>query len=101
MMVFQPSKLPVVILILPFILLFAAFYTTWGLFDMVRVRYITKKPNATLHRQLGGAVSLSAVLLVILQSLGQLTLRDVLTVVAIVLLGYAYVARNKAVLSKK
>jgi len=95
MMLFQPSNLPVVVLIVPFVLLFAAFYSLWNLLGLLRAKYFTQKGAiARPHRRLGLAICLSATLLLVLQSLGQLTLRDVLTVVAIIILGYLYVARS-------
>lgn len=96
MMLFQPDKLPVVVLIVPFVLLFMAFYSSWQLLYGFRGRYRAKKglpPKPRKH--LGLAVCLSATLLLVLQSLGQLTLKDVLTVVAIVVLGYVYLARSR------
>lgn len=93
MALFQPSKLPVVLLIVPFVLLFAAFYTLWNLLNLLRVRYFARQTWQP-SRRLGVAVCLTGVLLMVLQSLGQLTLRDVLTILALLLLGYAYVARN-------
>jgi hypothetical protein len=95
MMVSQPSKLPVVVLIVPFVLLLGAFYSLWTLISLIRRRYLSRKGDeARPHRRLGLAVSLSATLLLVLQSLGQLTLRDVLTVAAIIILGYLYVSRS-------
>ena len=93
MAVFQPAKLPVVGLIVPFVLLFWAFYGVWNLLNLLRTRYFARQTWQP-SRRLGLAVCLTAVFLIVLQSLGQLTVRDVLTVLAILLLGYAYVARN-------
>jgi hypothetical protein len=94
MMFLQPSKLPVVVLIVPFLLLFAVFYTTWNLLHAVWWRFFAQQPQKRPSRRLGLAVCVSAVLLMVLQSLGQLSLRDVVTVVAIVTLGYIYLARS-------
>jgi hypothetical protein len=95
MMIFQPQKLPVVILIVPFVLLFWALYTLWQLFFAMRIRFTAKETGPSTGR-LGVAICMTTVFLIILQSLGQLTVRDVLTILAIVLIGYAYVARNLA-----
>ena len=100
MALFQPSKLPVVVLILPFLLLFSAFYSLWNLLNLLRIRYFSKQTWQP-SRRLGLTVCLSGVLLIVLQSLGQLTLRDVVTVLAIVVLGYGYVARNLARVPKR
>jgi len=85
-----PNKLPVVFLIIPFVLIFAATYTLWNLIQQARIRYLVRgRP----HRRLGVVVCTCIVLLLVLQSLGQLTLRDVITLAAIVFLGYVYVGR--------
>lgn len=94
MVVCQPSQLPVIVLIVPFVLLFTGLFSLWGLLQMLYERFITKKQGRR-HRRLGAMVCGSAVLLVILQSLGQLTLRDAGTVAAIAVIGYLYVARNR------
>jgi hypothetical protein len=85
-----PDKLPVVILIVPFVLLFMGCYGLWGILQDVRVRYFSGSRSS---RRLGVAVCLSVVLLIVLQSVGQLALRDVITVAAIVVIGYLYVGR--------
>jgi hypothetical protein len=87
----QPDKLPVVLLILPFVLLFIALYSLWTLAQQVRVRLLI---NGKPHRHLGAVVCASVVLLIVLQSLGQLTLRDVLTIAGIVVIGYLYLGRT-------
>jgi hypothetical protein len=85
-----PNELPVVALIVPFVLLFAAAYSSWSLIQQTRIRYLAR---GKAHKRLGLVVSVCAVLLLVLQSLGQLTLRDVITVAAIVFLGYVYMGR--------
>lgn len=85
-----PDKLPVVLLIVPFVLLFVGCYGLWGVLQEIRVRYFAGTRSS---RRLGVVICLSLVLLLVLQSLGQLALRDVITVIAIVFLGYLYVGR--------
>ena len=85
----QPDKLPVVFLIAPFLLIFAALYSLWVILRRFGMRYTRRER----HRHLGVAVCTSVVLLLVLQSLGQLTLRDVMTVAAIVIIGYTYLGR--------
>ncbi len=94
MMLFQPTKLPVAALIIPFLLLFAAFYSSWDLLGLIKDRYFGRGERSKLHTRLGMALCASAVFLLVLQSLGQLTLRDVATVLGIVWLGYIYLART-------
>lgn len=91
----RPDNLPVVILIVPFVLLFAALYASWNLLSAVRDRFYYKTGTFVPRRRLGIAISLSLVLLLVLQSLGQLTMKDVVTLAAIVILGYMYLARNR------
>jgi hypothetical protein len=95
-MFFNPARLPVVVLIVPFVLLFIAIYSTWGMAGLLKRRFYDKdsEPQAP-RRRLRLALCLSAVLLIILQSLGQLTVRDIVTLLAIVALGYFFVARNR------
>jgi O-antigen ligase len=96
MLFFNPAKLPVVVLIAPFVLLFIAIYSTWGMVVLLKRRFYDKNndPQAP-RRRLRLALCLSTVLLIILQSLGQLTLKDVVTLLAIVALGYFFLARNR------
>jgi len=95
MVLFRPDRLPVVVLIVPFILLFAGFYSTWVLLSSLRSRFITKTDVVVPRRRLGLALCLSVVLLIVLQSLGQLTLKDVITLLAIVFIGYLFLSRNR------
>jgi hypothetical protein len=96
MALFRPDKLPIVVLIAPFVLLFMALYASWGLVVSIRNRFFIKSNDFLPKRRLGIVLCLSSVLLIVLQSLGQLTFRDVITVFAIVMLGYLYFARNRS-----
>lgn len=100
MTLFRPDNLPVVVLIVPFVMVYIAFYSFWRLFGLVRARYFVKDGEWKPHRQLGMAICGSAVLLLVLQSLGQLSLRDVVTVIGVIVLGYFYLARSRFVLPK-
>jgi len=100
MTLFRPDTVPVAALIVPFVLIYVAFYSLWRLFGMLRQRFLPKDGEWKPHRRLGMVLSGSAVLLVVLQSLGQLTLRDVITVLAILSLGYLYLGRSHFVLPK-
>lgn len=95
MSLFQPSGLPVIVLIVPFVLLFVAFMSLWSLLQALYRRYLSREKPAIGRKRLGATVCGSAVLLILLQSLGQLTLRDVGTVAAIAIIGYLYVVRNR------
>jgi len=86
----NPNKLPVVLLILPFILLFITLYGTWSLIRKLMSRLSQKERP---RRHFGMAMCISVILFLVLQSLGQLSLRDVVTMIAIVILGYLYLGR--------
>ena len=77
-------------LIVPFVLLFMGCFSLWGLAQDVRVKYFS---GARGSRRLGAVICLSTVLMLVLQSLGQLALRDVITVAAILCVGYLYMGR--------
>jgi L-asparagine transporter-like permease len=100
MMLFRPQNMPVVGLIVPFVLLFAAFYSLWSLFGTARAAYFLKDQDWQPHKRLGVTLSITAVLLLVLQSLGQLTMRDIFTVAGILVLGYLYIGRSRFVLPK-
>ena len=101
MMLFGPDKVPVVALILPFVGVYIALYNLWKLASMVRARYLVANGEWEPRRKLGMALCVSVVLLLVLQSLGQLTVRDIGTVVAIVVLGYLYLTRSRFTVSKQ
>jgi phosphoglycerol transferase MdoB-like AlkP superfamily enzyme len=96
MMISRPDSLPVVGLIVPFVLLFAVLYSTWRLLGLLKARYTSEGGELRGRPRLGVAISLSTVLLLVLQSLGQLTVKDVATVGAIATIGYLYLTRNRA-----
>lgn len=100
MLLTRPTELPVVLLIVPFVLLAVAFYNMWLLIGLVRIRYSNKPVAPVLHAKLGLVISVCAVLLLVLQSLGQLTVRDVVTLLAAVGLGYLYLTRSSIRLAK-
>jgi uncharacterized membrane protein YfhO len=89
----KPTTLPVVVLIVPFILLFIALLTLWRLLQALGAHYLGGRSPKS--ERLGFISCICIVLLVILQSLGQLTLRDSLTVVALATIGYLYILRAR------
>jgi len=100
MALLKPQSLPVIVLIIPFVLLFAALFTLWDLVLVLWVRYVAHNATGNLHRHLGVMISMGVVLVLVLQSLGQLTLRDVITLMAVMTLGYIYAARNRFSVSR-
>jgi hypothetical protein len=94
----EPNGLPVVALIVPFVLLFAALYGSWSLLQRFSVKYLARgRP----HTKLGVVLCIGAVLLLVLQSLGQLSLRDIVMVAAIVAVGSVYATRSGFLLPER
>ncbi|HKU19248.1 MAG TPA: hypothetical protein VJP80_08390 [Candidatus Saccharimonadales bacterium] len=87
----QPTKLPSALLILPFVLMFFVLTGAIGLLLSWRSTRLTAKKY-----KLGALGASLPVLLLVLQSIGQLTLRDVLIIIALFALAYFYVARMAA-----
>ncbi len=83
----DPQSLPAVVLIAPFILLFVAFASAIYLM----AGYLGLSGPVRLRTGFVGAFA--PVVLMILQSLGQLTLRDTLVIFALFVLVYFYISR--------
>lgn len=83
----SPSQLPSVFLITPFFLLFAII--------LVTVIVILSKNGVSRSRRhrVSLLIATPVVLLLVLQSLGQLTLRDTAVVMILFGLGYFYISR--------
>lgn len=96
MVCLRPDTLGVIVLIIPFILLFFALFSLWKLLAMIWVRYTGKEYGVPKGRRLGVTVCSCVVLFLVLQSLGQLTVRDILTVVALAGIGYLYTLRVRS-----
>ena len=95
MMLYQPQDLPVAGLIVPFVFLFLALYGTWNLLVVLGGRYYNRSGTKNWNKRLGLVFCISAVLLIVLQSLGQLTARDVIMLTMVVVLGYLYLTRSQ------
>lgn len=83
----DPQRLPSVLLIVPFILLFIIIACGVALIPGLR-----GLPSSRMVK-VGGTVAAVPVLLLVLQSLGQLTVRDVLAVVVLFGVAYFYMSR--------
>lgn len=83
----DPQKLPSILLIVPFFLLFTIFVTC--------VLFMLSMAGPLGRRQLkiGAIIAAVPVFLLVLQSLGQLTVRDVLTIVSLFAIAYFYLSR--------
>jgi hypothetical protein len=86
----DPSRVPSFILIIPFLLLFAALF----LFSTTMLQWqgMGKARSMRLSALFAGI----PILLLVLQSIGQLTVRDVLTIAVLLFVSYFYVTRATA-----
>lgn len=90
----NPVDLPTLALIVPFILLYAAiFHTVAWLLGNRRGEYFSTSDTSS-QRRVPTIVTTTVVVLLALQSIGQLTPRDVIAVFLVVALGYFYLYRN-------
>lgn len=89
MMVTNPANIPTIGLIIPFVILFFAVTLTVRL-----VVGVIQKPHSRMINSpfVAGVV---AVVFVALQSIGQLTSRDIIAVALIVAVGSFYIKRNR------
>ncbi len=85
----HPDNLPVIFMLVPFILIFFVLYT--GINIALR-RFLSLKTG--VRRWLALVLSVLPVLLLIIQSITQLTLRDVLLTLAIILILVWYVSKS-------
>jgi len=93
-LVTDPTKMPVFILIAPFILIFLVVFNLWELLIMLWARAQGRQVLITLAKnQINIAAALFITLVAILQSIGQLTVHDVLTLVLLFAVGYFYARR--------
>jgi hypothetical protein len=83
----DPQKLPSIALVVPFVLLFISLASGFGF--LVGLFGVSKKSRLRFGL-LAGAVP---VILLVLGSLGQLTLRDVLVILALFVVAYFYMSR--------
>ena len=85
----DPKKMPLVILVMPFLLLFITIYSgTKLLLSQTRL-----KVNSRRQTMVASASAALPVLLLLFQSIHQLTLRDVLVAVSLVVLVVFYISR--------
>jgi hypothetical protein len=99
MMVSSPADIPAVLLVVPFIGLFTVLYML--VLEVVRYLGPDEDENGAIvqvrrPRLMSAVIAGFPVLLLILQSVVELTLWDVLIAVLILILAYIYVARGSA-----
>jgi hypothetical protein len=93
----NPSKLPSAVLIAPFILLFISIYVTViEVMDLLRGGEQNKivGMRAAKPRLVAALIACFPILLLVLQSIGQLTAWDILTAVAIFIVAYFYILKS-------
>lgn len=91
----NPDKLPVFLLVVPFILFFLGVFNLWLLLLSGWNRWQKDRaiPNASSYKRTGIAVAFLFTVVITLQSIGQLTVRDVLTLVILFATSYLYLVR--------
>jgi hypothetical protein len=90
----EPTKLPAAVLTLPFLVLFATIFAiSW----MVMVRIAHKEQVVPQRRIIAFALLYASLptLLLLLQSIGQLTIRDTVTLFVLFGVLYFYIARMR------
>jgi hypothetical protein len=91
----DPNNLPSVALVIPFILLFTLLYiSVSAFFNIARNWHGWAKPLHVVRPRIAASlISGFVVFLLILQSIGQLSIRDVLTVGLICIIAYVYASK--------
>jgi len=87
----NPEKLPLVLLLLPFLLIFVTIYMT-----LILILDTFFKIKSQPKRLIAFSISVMPVLLLIIQSITQLTLRDVLLSISIVVIIVWYTTKLNA-----
>ncbi len=86
----DPKQIPAFMLVVPFILLFAILFTSiLTIFERYGLPFKSAVRTAVL-------CTTPPILLLVMQSIGQLTVRDVLTVGALFLISYFYISRTSS-----
>lgn len=96
----NPAKLPSALLIVPFLFLFIAIYlTVKEILHFMRGGDENKivGMNASRPRLIAGLIAAFPVLLLVLQSIGQLTTWDILMVVALFIIAYFYIIKSSVI----
>lgn len=90
LMLTNPSKLPVSFVVVPYLLFLAALWLSWSAFCNQIFAHLDKGRTT---RKFGHVVAVAAMVCMALQSIGQLSIRDMTVVVLVCLLGFFYVHR--------
>ncbi len=93
LMLTSPRDLPIVALLVPFLLFFIILFFTFT----ILIRVFSSGVTVRKRRITAGAMAMFPVLLLLLQSIGQLSLRDVTIVIALMTIIVFYVMRSDIV----
>lgn len=88
----EPTHLPSAVLIVPYLLIFCVLTAL--------ISYLVSIRSGVYGRQqvrIGAFGAALPTLLLVLQSVGQLTMRDALTIVAVFVIAYFYLAKRRAI----
>ncbi len=92
----NPERIPVVLLVVPFALLYFALYELCILMAFLWQRYAKGKPRPESEiRQSARFLSIFISFIAVLGSLGQLVLRDIITLFLLFVVGYFYLVRAR------
>jgi len=86
----NPNHVPSFFLVIPFILLFTLLLS--GILYLLGLRGVNNKKSI----KIASLCASLPILLIVLQSIGQLTIRDVLTVLLLFAISYFYISRTAA-----
>jgi hypothetical protein len=86
----QPTSVPPVVLIAPFIIIFLVLTTL-----LAMLFGLSKRSVGTKQLQMGALSAALPTLLLVLQSVGQLTVRDALTIFLLFAITYFYLSKRK------
>lgn len=90
----EPTTMPVYFLFVPFALLGFAVYRLWKLLVLLNLSRKANDGISRKQRAAGITLGVGVVVLIGMQSLGELTARDLVTVVLFALVFYFYLVRN-------
>lgn len=91
--VVRPSQLPVGLLVVPFVLLAWLYYQITVLLGLIidKLRGVSSSGHKVIARAVAGFL----LIVTVLQSLGQLGFRDILTFIVVFVIGFFYVKRMR------
>lgn len=89
-LMFSPEKLPVSLLLLPFFIIFTMIYLTF-----ISLATVLLRQTSSFHRTIILVVSSLIVLLLLIQTVTQLTVRDVVLTLSILVILSWYLTKTK------